>query len=683
MLTEVAQTVDLETSSRLAAALRAGDDTTARSLFASAGEGIPDQFLVHPDLGPRGDLRIEDGAALLHCVSALAAGATPDIPEYLTRPRVIDLVAEAAELTASLGRPAWPVAVLPGRCAGVPEILQARFAEGSGRTDEAQGLAEAALRAAPRLLPAIRDLMEYGTCAGNWGRAYELARLISDDDRAEPMLRSLSRLAQPAVGSERASRNQPCPCGSGRKYKMCCRAKDLEGGTHPLTLRSPALYGMLATFARRAPWRPVHDRLLALAIGAPAAAMLIVDLTIFDHGVAAHFMRQRGHLLRPDERDLLTDWMNRPVDLYEVTRIRRGSELTLRSLIGGPAMLRQRDRLFSESAERLDLVVGRLLPDGEILPDGTPYLRALGGIACLFREGRSKATALFADGPVVPGNDEEFPKRLLEIFAQEWEPRFQTADGDEYRFCQTSIRVEAADKMWRLLVSPCLPAPERPIRDLAGYHAYLGSLPPRFWTRMDDNEIEFVGQLQAGRLTNLGTIERVPFGFRLTANSVRRVTTLENVVLKVAADAGCTATATTRSVQAADELAPSEAKRDKGPGGREATCERMGIATQPPESRGLILEQYFYPLESTASPSLVNELNRDLAIGSMLDGRNDSGRTPAEAIAAGGAARDEVLAMIDDCEWRIIRKRRDGEDASFMPDPGELRRRLGLPVRGV
>ena len=31
------------------------------------------------------------------------------------------------------------------------------------------------------------------------------------------------RRAQPKVG-----RNDPCPCGSGKKYKNCCMAKDME-----------------------------------------------------------------------------------------------------------------------------------------------------------------------------------------------------------------------------------------------------------------------------------------------------------------------------------------------------------------------------------------------------------------------------------------------------------------------
>lgn len=30
------------------------------------------------------------------------------------------------------------------------------------------------------------------------------------------------------AGTRRPGRNQPCPCGSGKKYKHCCLAKDEE-----------------------------------------------------------------------------------------------------------------------------------------------------------------------------------------------------------------------------------------------------------------------------------------------------------------------------------------------------------------------------------------------------------------------------------------------------------------------
>ena len=37
---------------------------------------------------------------------------------------------------------------------------------------------------------------------------------------------------QPVRKAAKVGPNDPCPCGSGTKYKKCCRAKDLAAGLH-------------------------------------------------------------------------------------------------------------------------------------------------------------------------------------------------------------------------------------------------------------------------------------------------------------------------------------------------------------------------------------------------------------------------------------------------------------------
>lgn len=624
----------------------------------------------------------DDAATALSCMSALARGVPPEASE-LSRPTVIDLVADAVEIIAEPGAcHPWGrgiAALGVGDCPGLRELLQARVEEGCGRCDEARLLIGSCLRAAPGLAPAVRDAMEYELCAGNWRRAFELASMLSDDGVAEPLLRPLSRLRAPARGGERVPRNQPCPCGSGRKYKMCCRDKDLDSGTHPLLDRASAVYAMLATYTQRARQRQVADRMGACAIGAPHAAMLALDLAIFDGGIAERFLVSRGHLLRPDEQDLLGDWLTRPVDMYEVTWVNRGSELSLRSTSGGPQRIWQRDRLFSLSVRQLDIVIGRLLPDGDRMPDGGEYLRALGGMAILPRDLREDVQPLFRGGPVPPGADAAFPMRLLSQFTQ---PRtvFQTGDGEEYRYCETTIEVRSADGLWEQLTKRCLPPPEPPISDLHGYDAYLARLPSQFWVRNSDDEVEYVGHSQPGRLTNLGTIQYRRGRFLVTANSVSRAAALEAIVLDAAASTARAAAVTARSSKTAHELTGEASEPEDGPDGREAMCRRLGAeaALTVRRSRPLILEEYFLPLGHSVGQALAQEINRELGIRAMLDARDHEGLTPAEAVAAGGTARDRVLAMIDDCEWRLAYAEAGSKDTSFMPRPDELRRRLGM-----
>jgi len=677
---------DLAVCRELASALRAGDDPAAAGL--AAPRGVPRWLLTHRELGPRGRLDVGEAGEALGCISALAAGSAVNLVSWLAKPPVIDLVAEAVETAAVPGvteEHPWArgiAALEGGGHPAVPVLLRARAAEGSGRSDEARLLIGSCLRLDPLLLPAIRDAMEYELCAGNWARAWDLASAIGADEVAEPLLRPLDKLRQPALGSERASRNQPCPCGSGRKYKACCRVKDLDGGVHPLPHRAPALYAMLATFAQRGPNREVTDRMAACVIGAPHAAMLALDLAIFDGGAARRFLAARGHLLRDDERDLLGEWLAEPVDMYEVSSVRRGTELSLRSLVGGPQRVGQRDRLFSLSVRRLDIVIGRLLPDGARSAGGGRHLQALGGMGILPRDLREAGEALFPGGPVVPGSVPLFPERLLSQYAGQSSAVFQTADGDEYRWCETTIEVGSAGKVWPLLTRPCVAPPEPPIKDAEGYYAYLESLPERFWTRNSPDEVEYAGELQRGRLTNLGTIRRRASGFTVNANSVRRAADLEAVVLAAASAAGCPAEVTKRSALTADELTGTPPEAD-GPDSREATCRRLGMEGLPsPAPRTLILDGYFLPIEHGLD-DVAREINRELGYLSVLESRDAAGMTPAEAVAAGGAALDRVLAMIDDCEWRLRRAEAEGKGTSMLPDPDELRRRLGIPtVRG-
>jgi hypothetical protein len=165
----------------------------------------------------------------------------------------------------------------------------------------------------------------------------------------------------------------------------------------------------------------------------------------------------------------------------------------------------------------------------------------------------------------------------------------------------------------------------------------------------------------------------------VTANSVRRTADLEAVVLAAASAAGCPADVTQRSALTAGELAGTPPEAEDGPDSREATCRRLGIeGVDPPEQRKLILEGYFLPIEHPLD-DVTRDINRELGYLSMLEARDPAGMTPAEAVAAGGAALDRVLAMVDDCEWRLRRAEADGKDTSMLPDPDELRHRLGIP----
>ncbi len=77
---------------------------------------------------------------------------------------------------------------------------------------------------------------------------YHLPQMQAGDKTTEP--------GDPGM-ADKISRNDPCPCGSGKKFKHCCWGKDIDWGAKPrfpsppgrAIPRSPANHAFLAPFA--------------------------------------------------------------------------------------------------------------------------------------------------------------------------------------------------------------------------------------------------------------------------------------------------------------------------------------------------------------------------------------------------------------------------------------------------
>ena len=56
------------------------------------------------------------------------------------------------------------------------------------------------------------------------------------------------------MSTARISRNEPCPCGSGKKFKHCCHHKSFNGVPQPLAIPTDgAFLGRRADSPRRPP----------------------------------------------------------------------------------------------------------------------------------------------------------------------------------------------------------------------------------------------------------------------------------------------------------------------------------------------------------------------------------------------------------------------------------------------
>lgn len=288
-------------------------------------------------------------------------------------------------------------------------FLKARWTEGRGDSVAAETLVSQALAGQLRLPGALTDAAEYAACRGDARAADGYLRQV-DHPASDAFRSALQRLL--VAPKTAAGRNRPCPCGSGRKYKMCCLGKEVR----PITERAEALYALLATHAQRAAYAETLGVLIARSGATARAALFCVDLLLTNCGAAERFLRSRGGWLRDDERELIESWRRIPVGAFEVRDVQRGTGVTVRMLPGGePFFLK--DRKFSSSVRRLDLFVGRILRD-----DAQPRLLAVP--VPVDRGERVELLDLLERGPSA--------QELAEFVAPRPEPYAQNADGHDY-----------------------------------------------------------------------------------------------------------------------------------------------------------------------------------------------------------------------------------------------------------
>ncbi len=155
--------------------------------------------------------------------------------------------------------------------------------------------------------PATFDLAGYLSDRGQAGAA--LGLLIGmEGPGVDELVEFLTPFA--GAGPMSAGRNEPCPCGSGRKHKACCAVR----GGWPLRARMPWLMRKVMTFYTSAAARDtVLDVALSAGMAEEGAAgsyrdTATLNLALFEGGVIADLCDMRGSLLPADELELLRGW---------------------------------------------------------------------------------------------------------------------------------------------------------------------------------------------------------------------------------------------------------------------------------------------------------------------------------------------------------------------------------------
>lgn len=251
------------------------------------------------------------------------------------------------------------------RHTGGAGLVLARHLEAAGDALGAEAALEAAVRSDPEFGPALTESAWYASDRGDADRTVSLMRRagIPDDD---PWVTFHATLG---TATETVGRNDPCPCGSGRKYKQC------HLGRVELTVPERVRWLLFKLIGYVT--RPAHSsRLTGLAASAmwddfeieDMARMrqdgFILELAVFEDGGLSDFLDERGVLLPEDERDILETWEDSArVGLWEIGDTDGTSRITLRDTATG-AEETVTDRFGATQVQPGDQLLMRLLPAG-------------------------------------------------------------------------------------------------------------------------------------------------------------------------------------------------------------------------------------------------------------------------------------------------------------------------------
>jgi hypothetical protein len=386
----------------------------------------------------------DDAAAVAAVMGALDDGAVATaVWDELGRRRVP--VQELAELAAaagderSIGR-AW---------------LRARVLDRSGDAAAAVDVLETAVDSSCRHEPALVDLAGFRADLGDAAGALRLlvqagVEPVRDDDEwddrddAEMLWDEVEGFAMHRPRPT-ARRNDACPCGSGRKYKVCHLGRE----THSLDDRAGWLFLKASRFLRDR--RPLAvEELAGLVVDEIgqrgvfdelADGPFLRDVVLHEDGVFGEFLAARDGLLPDDEALLAAQWALVDRGVFEVLAT-TGTELELRDIARG-------DRIRVVNTHPSGRIRAGMLIVGRPLPVGDTH-RAFSGFMQIPHGHQDAMLAA-----IETGDGEAIADALAAILAP---PRLTNTDGHDLVAHTITWRVPHSDGVSAALVAVGLQA---------------------------------------------------------------------------------------------------------------------------------------------------------------------------------------------------------------------------------
>ena len=482
---------------------------------------------------------------------------------------------------------------------------------------------------------------------------------------------------------EKIGRNDPCPCGSGKKYKHCClRTKPLSIDSIRERERSASdqLTRSMIRYVRDNfedltldAWEDFHLGKVSRRFSWTAdEQMIFMPYFLFhwnpecvgrrkkalpDGGVIAHsFLRTNRHRISELQRRILEQAMKQPVSFYQVLASKPGESIALADVLTG-SQTEVREQMASQQAKPGDLLYGSVwvLPGITVLGCCAPikippsWKAEIIGLRKRLRRRIAKQNRNLATEDLLRYADEIRSTYLLIRDSLNRPPRLCNTDGDPLVFHTITVQIESAETAFEALAPLAEGRSKEELLDDAEFDQAGKLRSVQFdWLKKGNRKIS------SWENTILGTIKISEHSLVAEVNSEKRATQLRAEIEK---RLGASATHQSTVAQTVDEMLAKSPKRERTRA--KVDEETVDDILRDPEVRKQIQERVQKQVEAWAHQKIP-----------IL-----GGRTPMQAVRDPDG-REIVESLL--VQW----ERRADEGVyphEIRPDIGALRRILNLP----
>ena len=264
---------------------------------------------------------------------------------------------------------------------------------------------------------------------------------------------------------DKVGRNDPCPCGSGKKYKRCCLGKSFTPVGKEESIRQSLVQELLKLFTQRFYmerlrdvsaffWGDFNPKEFLKGDSLEHAEVNFWDWIIHDWldevsgKLVIDLYLENKRTLNLDERRILTMMKNSVLSLYEVQEVFPEKGLLLNDLIRG-GQYTVKEKAATEGLAKWDILATRLLQvDGLYIMSGAGYpypINVKDGIlrnlVSLYKHYRKKAPDLGID-TFLKANGPRFNFCWYDLVRNPPKPKLTTTDGEPMVVCKAYYELE-------------------------------------------------------------------------------------------------------------------------------------------------------------------------------------------------------------------------------------------------